>query len=492
MTKDGILLKLNKIWLPKSLEKRALETAHVHQGSTRMKSLIREKVWFEDINQKVEQIMAKCLACQAVVQSYASEPLRMTEVPDRPGESFVCDFYGPLMSGSYLMVIIDECSRFPIVEEVKRLTSEEIIKVLEKVFSIFGIPDTLKSDNGPPFNGHKIKLFAEHLAFKHQKITPLHPRANGLCERFMKNITKVLQTASIEAKDWHSELHKFLGVYRTTPHASTGIAPNQLMFTYDPRTSKLPQFPDVRINHDLHERLRENDERAKLKMKQYNDRNRNVHPIYINEGDLVLVRQRKMNKLTPYFSPNPYKVVSRKGTMITATRSDHRITRDVSHFKKVSGIMISKRKEGDEDIWFPIPNDSANRNPPINVNIPEVPGRIDPRAEASAHRQQELAVETQSNEWVELNAEMNPDTIELSSNEAGDIELSPDTNEQSPNASALSIIIESPNRVQSEEAEEIRAGPANQVESVASTRPVRSKSMPNRLVVNPHAKKTYD
>ena len=57
-----------------------------------MKSLIREKVWFKDINQKVEQIMAKCLACQVVVESYASEPLRMTEIPDRPGKSFVCVF----------------------------------------------------------------------------------------------------------------------------------------------------------------------------------------------------------------------------------------------------------------------------------------------------------------------------------------------------------------------------------------------------------------
>ena len=80
----------------------------------------------------------------------------------------------------------------------------------------------------------------------------------------MKNLTKVLQTASIEAKDWHSELHKFLGVYRTTPHASTGIAPNQLMFTYDPRTSKLPQIPKVNLNQSLQERLRENDEKAKL------------------------------------------------------------------------------------------------------------------------------------------------------------------------------------------------------------------------------------
>ena len=67
--------------------------------------------------------------------------------------------------------------------------------------------------------------------------------------------------------------------------------------------------------------------------------------------------------------------------------------------------------------------------------------------------------------------------------------LSPDTNDPSANASALSIIIESPDRVQIGAAEKTRE---DQAESVASTRPVRSKSMPNRLVVNLHAKKIYD
>ena len=226
-------------------------------------------------------------------------------------------------------------------------------------------------------------------------------------------------------------------------------------------------------------------------MKLYNDRNRNVHLIDILEGDLVLVRQRKMNKLTPYFSPNPYKVIARKGTMITARRSDHQITRDVSHFKRVSGNVFSSRREGDEDIWFPIPNENANRNPPVNINIPQIQSRVVQIAEANMHGHQEPEVEAEPNLAIELNAELNPDTIVLSSDEAGDVELSQEMYEPSPNASALSSIIESPGRDEADE-DERRTGPEDRVEGVASTRPVRSKSMPNRLVVNPHAKKTYE
>ena len=54
-------------------------------------------------------------------------------------------------------------------------------------------------------------------------------------------------------------------------------------------------------------------------------------------GSQVLVMQPKINKLTPRFNPNPYKVTAVKGTMITAVRSNHSLTRNCSHFKLYTG-----------------------------------------------------------------------------------------------------------------------------------------------------------
>ena len=72
-------------------------------------------------------------------------------------------------------------------------------------------------------------------------------------------------------------------------------------------------------------------------------------------------------------------------------------------------------------------------------------------------------------------------------------EVDPGTNESSPNASALSIVVQSPGRLHNEATElELLTGPENCIESVASMRPVRSKSIPNRLVLNSNAKKTYE
>ena len=37
----------------------------------------------------------------------------------------------------------------------------------------------VKSDNGLPFNGEEFEKFAQVLGFKHRRVMPLRPRANG-------------------------------------------------------------------------------------------------------------------------------------------------------------------------------------------------------------------------------------------------------------------------------------------------------------------------
>jgi len=64
-----------------------------------------------------------------------------------------------------------------------------------------GTPDTLKTDNGPPFNSEEFKNFSEYLGFRHQRVTPLWPKANAECERLMKTLAKIICTARIKQKN---------------------------------------------------------------------------------------------------------------------------------------------------------------------------------------------------------------------------------------------------------------------------------------------------
>ena len=70
----------------------------------------------------------------------------MTPLPEAPWRGLSTDFYGLLPNGEYLLVIIDEYSRYPVVEIVKSTSAST---VNDKVMSMFGIPDVLKLDNEP-------------------------------------------------------------------------------------------------------------------------------------------------------------------------------------------------------------------------------------------------------------------------------------------------------------------------------------------------------
>ena len=88
------------------------------------------------------------------------------------------------------MVVIDDYSCFP---EVKLLISTSTKAVIPKLVAIFvrqGVPDILKSDNGPPFNGHEFEDFPNYVGFKHGRITPFWPRAKGEVERVVQTLEK--------------------------------------------------------------------------------------------------------------------------------------------------------------------------------------------------------------------------------------------------------------------------------------------------------------
>ena len=120
MHKDGdncVLLVENRLVIPKSLQKALSELAHEgHQGTVRTKQILREKVWFVNIDKAVEEFSKQCISCQANMPGGHCESLKMSELPKRPGSEFSMDFCGPFPSGSYLMVIVDDYSRYSVVD----------------------------------------------------------------------------------------------------------------------------------------------------------------------------------------------------------------------------------------------------------------------------------------------------------------------------------------------------------------------------------------
>ena len=78
--------------------------------------------------------------------------------------------------------MVDYYSRY---FEVVILRSTTRTKVIDRkpIFALFGVPHTLKTDNGPQFVSEEFKAFLVENGIVHRTTPPLWPQANGEVER---------------------------------------------------------------------------------------------------------------------------------------------------------------------------------------------------------------------------------------------------------------------------------------------------------------------
>ena len=333
---EGLVIRGERIVIPEILQNRVVNIAHSsHQGIVKTKTLLRETVWFPGIDRLVEKVVASCLPCQANIKVKNTEPLQMTALPEGPWKELSVDFCGPFSTGEYLLVVIDDFSRFPEVETLYSTSYEATKPKLDAIFSRQGYPEVLKSDNGPPFQGQEFADWAKEKGFTHRKITPLWPQANGEAERFMRSLGKAIKSAVVEKKNWKNQINTFLRHYRATPHCTTGLSPCEMLNKRKLRT-EIPVFTKKgRVIEDKIESARLKDDKAKIHMKELADERNHAKENTFEIGDKVLVRQPQYSKLTSPYKPAPFEVIEKKGTMVTVENDQGRMTRNSSHMKKI-------------------------------------------------------------------------------------------------------------------------------------------------------------
>ena len=83
-----------------------------------------------------EDIIRSCLPCQAATRQKLKpkKPLQMTELPERPWQKISLDFRGPYPSGEYCLIVVDDYSRYPVVELVSTTSAAAVILRLDKTF----------------------------------------------------------------------------------------------------------------------------------------------------------------------------------------------------------------------------------------------------------------------------------------------------------------------------------------------------------------------
>ena len=113
-------------------------------------------------------------------------------------------------------------------------TATATIQQLRMIFSHFGLPETLVSDNGPQFSSEEFRSFCRVNGIHHILVTPYHPSSNGMVEHAVqtfKQSFKKLTEGTLE-----QGLSRLLFTYRLAPHSTTGRSPAELMLGRQPRS----------------------------------------------------------------------------------------------------------------------------------------------------------------------------------------------------------------------------------------------------------------
>ena len=205
-------------------------------------------------------------------------------------------------SRKHIVVVQDLASRFPAGKIVTSTKASSVIPALTDIYDNYGNPEQQLSDNGTPFNSNAMNSFCRERNIEMAKIPPLHLSANP-AETFMKSIRKSMKIAHHNNTSEKKVLAQLLSNYRDTPHPSTGVTPNDMLF---------PQsvFPRKDITEQTIKTAQKRDELLKQGRtdKVNSTKYRKLSTFEI--GDRVLIRNfTKTSKYDPYFLCDPLEII---------------------------------------------------------------------------------------------------------------------------------------------------------------------------------------
>ncbi|GFU92979.1 uncharacterized protein K02A2.6 [Trichonephila clavipes] len=151
------------------------------------------------MNSDIETLVSQCVMCEKFKNANSKKPLKPHTVPYRPFENIGVDIMD-LGNTSYL-VVIDYYSKWIEISELVNKSADEVIVKLKTIFSRFGVPNIVVSDN-IPFNSYIYKKFANDWDFDYAFISPHHSPSNGMVENAVGISKSIMKKAREDRRDY--------------------------------------------------------------------------------------------------------------------------------------------------------------------------------------------------------------------------------------------------------------------------------------------------
>ena len=162
------------------------------------------------------------------------------EIPVHPWSKLESNIF--YSAGDSYLLIVDYTSYFPIIRKLSSMTGKAIAHHMQSIFSEFGWPDTLVTDNGPCYTCKEFQLLMQSMSVNHLTSSPHYPQSNGLWRNLLGSSrtysTKPKKKANPHTQPlWSIDIHLPMELYS---HLCRFYKVDKLVLTYQSANGHQP------------------------------------------------------------------------------------------------------------------------------------------------------------------------------------------------------------------------------------------------------------
>ena len=225
-----------------------LHNSLCHPGVTRLNHYVKSKNLAFSLDE-IREVTKSCDVCAKNKPRFLNQTNTLIKAT-QPFERLSVDFKGPLPStnnNKYLLNVIDEHSRFPFSFPCPDLTASTIIKCFVELFSTFGTPCYIHTDQGSNFMSKELKTFLLQRNIATSRTTPYNPMGNGQIEKtnstIWKTVTLALHSRKLPQECWQDVLPDALHSIRSLLCTATNATPHERFLCFQRRSTNGPSVP---------------------------------------------------------------------------------------------------------------------------------------------------------------------------------------------------------------------------------------------------------
>lgn len=230
-----------KLWIPSALRNDLIKSAHdppnrAHGGIGKTIHRLKERFYWPYMALDVRTYIKVCEKCQSSkAPNYTLKPpMEGCFIVDRPFQHLFLDFLGPYPrtrnGNTKMLIVVDQLTKFILLEPVKSSMHPLLVNYLQdRVFSIFGTPESILADNGPEFKSKKFEEFLEVRGVRCLSTAKYSPQGNS-SERVNRSIVEAIRCYIKEHSTWDQNISDIACALRSAVHQTLQTTPYEALF----------------------------------------------------------------------------------------------------------------------------------------------------------------------------------------------------------------------------------------------------------------------